>query len=169
MRTSDDFGHEAVIAALGRALQFMRLLWAVDHALQRASKRMARSLGVTGPQRLVIRIIGRSPGISAGLLAKTLHVHPSTLTGILARLEGQALVRRRHDSADGRRVLLSLTPKGRNLDVATSGTIEAAVARALRRVPANQVAIVRKFLSGLARALQETRPGSRRRAGRSAP
>ncbi len=168
MRTSDDFGHEAVIAALGPALQFMRLLWAVDHALQRASKRMARSLGVTGPQRLVIRIIGRSPGISAGLLAKILHVHPSTLTGILERLEGHALVRRRHDSADGRRVLLSLTPKGRNFDVAASGTIEAAVARALRRVPATEVVIVREFMAGLAQALQENRPGLRRRARRSA-
>ena len=65
----------------------MRLLWAVDHGLQRRSKRMAATLGVTGPQRLVIRIVGRFPGISAGRLASILHLHPSTLTGILRRLE----------------------------------------------------------------------------------
>jgi len=107
MRTSGDFGDEAAIADLGPVLQFMRLLWGVDHALQRASKHMARSLGVTGPQRLVIRIIGRSPGISAGLLARILHVHPSTLTGVIERLERHALLRRRHDPTDGRRVPLT--------------------------------------------------------------
>jgi DNA-binding MarR family transcriptional regulator len=168
MRSSDVVGYEAAIEALGPVLQFMRLLWAVDHALQRTSKRMARSLGVTGPQRLVIRVIGRSPGISAGLLAKILHVHPSTLTGILERLERQALVRPRYDRADGRRILLSLTPKGRNFDVATSGTVEAAVARALRKVPATKLMIIREFMSVLAQALQEARPGARPFAKESA-
>ena len=46
---------------LGETVEFLRLVWAVDHALQTTSKRMARSLGVTGPQRLVVRIVGRVP------------------------------------------------------------------------------------------------------------
>ena len=72
---------------LGEQLEFMRLLWAIDHGLQTRSKRMAAALGVTGPQRLVIRIVGRFPGVSAGQLARILHLDPSTLTGILRRLE----------------------------------------------------------------------------------
>src|SRR5206468_4578402 len=64
---------------LGAVLDFMRLLWAVDHALQSASKRMEATFGVTGPQRLVVRIVGRFPGIAAGRVAQILHVHPSTL------------------------------------------------------------------------------------------
>ena len=63
----------------------MRLLWAVDHGLQTRSKRMAVGLGITGPQRLVLRIVGRFPGISAGQLSRILHLDPSTLTGILRR------------------------------------------------------------------------------------
>jgi MarR family transcriptional regulator, organic hydroperoxide resistance regulator len=43
---------------LPNVLQFMQLLWAVDHGLQRASKGMLRRLGVTGPQRLALRLIG---------------------------------------------------------------------------------------------------------------
>jgi len=41
---------------VGDAIDFLRLIWAVDHALQRRSKSMAATLGITGPQRLVIRI-----------------------------------------------------------------------------------------------------------------
>jgi hypothetical protein len=70
-------------------LQFMQLLWAIVHALQKTSKRMSAELGVTGPQRLVLRVVGLSPGISAGRLAAVLRLHPSALTGILQRLLNQ--------------------------------------------------------------------------------
>ena len=41
-----------------------RLLWAVDHGVRRRSKQMAATLGVTGPQRLVIRLAARYPQAS---------------------------------------------------------------------------------------------------------
>ena len=69
--------------SLGDVLEFMRTLWALDHGLQLRSKRMERHLGITGPQRLVLRIVGRFPGISAGEVASIMEVHPSTLTGVL--------------------------------------------------------------------------------------
>src|SRR6185503_5031233 len=71
---------------LGEALEFMRVLWQLDHSLRRSSKSMESTLGVTGPQRLVIRMVGRFPGLAAGDLASLLHVDPSSLTGILERL-----------------------------------------------------------------------------------
>ncbi len=119
---------------LGPVLDFMRALWALDHALQTASKRMETTVGVTAPQRLVLRIVGRFPGTSAGEVAEILHLHPSTLTGILRRLEERRLLARRPDPADGRRAMLRLTPRGRELDGLRSGTVEAAVRRALRRM-----------------------------------
>ena len=51
---------------LGQVLEFMQALWAVDHELQSSSKRQEAQTGVTGPQRLVIRMVGRFPGIAAG-------------------------------------------------------------------------------------------------------
>lgn len=124
---------------LGPVLDFMRALWALDHALQRASKRMEGTLGVTAPQRLVLRIVGRFPLASAGEVAEVLHLHPSTLTGILRRLEERGMVARLADPADGRRALLRLTVKGRKLDQLRDGTVEAAVRRALGRLPASTV------------------------------
>jgi DNA-binding MarR family transcriptional regulator len=132
----------------------MALIWEVEHALQRISKRMEATIGVTGRQRLVIRIVGRFPGISAGHLAGLLHVHPSTLTGVLKRLERRGLVRRRRDPRDGRRSMLGLTARGRLLDVETGGTVEAAIRNTLERTSRGKVQAAREVLARVARALE---------------
>jgi MarR family transcriptional regulator, organic hydroperoxide resistance regulator len=142
---------------VGDALGFLRLVWALDHSLQRASKRMFASTGVTGPQRLVIRIVGRFPGILAVQLADILHVHPSTLSSILARLTGQGLITRRPDPKDRRRMQLGLTSAGRAIDVGSAHTIEGAVERALERLPAEKVRHAADVLAELVRSLEETR------------
>jgi DNA-binding MarR family transcriptional regulator len=139
---------------LGPVLDFLRLIWGIDHALQRTSKQMETRLGITGPQRLVIRIVGRFPGLPAGKLAALLHLHQSTLTGILKRLEARGLLRRQADPRDGRRALLGLTPKGRQLDVTTSGPIETAIASALAMLPNEKIEVSREVLVVLRDALE---------------
>jgi MarR family transcriptional regulator, organic hydroperoxide resistance regulator len=138
---------------LGEVLDFMRLIWALDHSLQKASKRMNATIGVTGPQRLVIRILARFPGIAAGQVARLLHVHPSTLTGVLKRLEREGLIRRRPDPSDGRRASLGITDRGRRVDAVRAGTVEAAVRRVLSNTPRAKVATARQLLITLAEAL----------------
>src|SRR5262245_59584466 len=49
---------------LGSVLDFMRLLWKMNHELESLSKRLVATAGVTGPQRLVVRIVGRRPDIA---------------------------------------------------------------------------------------------------------
>jgi DNA-binding MarR family transcriptional regulator len=140
---------------LGGVLEFMRVIWALDHGLQRMSKRLEGELGVTGPQRLVLRIVGRVPGISAGDLARVLHVHPSTLTGVLRRLESRGLVTREPDPSDGRRALLHLSPKGRKLDVSQEGTVESVVKRVLGRTPPARADATREVLATLTSQLEK--------------
>jgi MarR family transcriptional regulator, organic hydroperoxide resistance regulator len=120
-------------ALAGDTLQFMQRLWQLVHALDVASKRMARTLGVTGPQRLVVRIVGLHPGITAQAISTTLGMHPSTLTGVLARLEQRGVLARAVDPNDRRRARFRLTAAGRAIDGARKGTVEAAVRRALGR------------------------------------
>ncbi|MDQ3337474.1 MAG: MarR family transcriptional regulator [Myxococcota bacterium] len=124
----------------------MQRLWALTHALEVRSKKMAKTLGVTGPQRLVIRLIGQTPGLSARDIAQTLGLHPSTLTGILARLETQALIRRTVDGTDRRRAQFDLTTGGKRIDKERKGTVEAAVRRALTRVSPTVIANTAELL-----------------------
>ncbi len=138
---------------LGEVIEFMRLLWAVDHGLSASSKQMDTLFGVTGPQRLVIRIVGGHPGIAAGRIAEILHVHPSTLTGVLGRLVDRGLLVRKPDPNDGRRALFDLTAPGAKLDQLRSGTIEAKVRRALGRAGARDLSAARSVLKLLADAL----------------
>jgi DNA-binding MarR family transcriptional regulator len=138
---------------LGEVLEFMRLLWAVDHGLQSTSKRMESTLGLTGPQRLVVRLVGRFPGITAGTLAQILHVHPSTLTGVLKRLEKRGLLERKADPLDGRKALFALTEAGRTLDIPSEGTVESAVQRVLSRMSRTRILCTQDVLTALAQEL----------------
>ena len=147
-------GAAAITRRLGRVLEFMRQLWAVDQALQSTSKWMETRLGDTGPQRLVIRMIGCFPGVSAGALADLLHVHPSTLTGVLRRLTERGAIRRTADPRDSRRALFWLTARGRRVDRLRSGTVEAAITRALANVPARNRAAARSMLARVALELE---------------
>jgi DNA-binding MarR family transcriptional regulator len=156
-------------ADLDPVLRFMRLMWSVDHGLHKVSKRMASSIGLTGPQRLAVRIIGRTPGMAAGELASLMHLDPSTVTGILRRLEKARVITRRADPGDARRMQLTLTPRGREIDRRSAGTIEAAVRRALASVPPPQVEAASQVLAALASQLmngQPAEPARERRAPR---
>lgn len=144
---------EVTPAALGTALDFMRLLWSVDHGLDRRSKRMEAELGVTGVQRMVIRLIGRFPDVSAGRLAELLHVHPSTLTGVLKRLTDRGFIGREKDPHDARRSKFVLLPEGQRIDATQAGTVEAATRRALARIPPEAIDAARTVLSAVAEEL----------------
>lgn len=147
---------------LGDALAFMQLLWAVAHGLESSSKRMHAELGVTGPQRLVLRIVGHYERIGAGQLAEVLHIHPSSLTGMLKRLEEAELLRRESDPFDRRRALLALTKRGQRLNDRRDGTIESAVARALTKVSKDRVEAAKTVLKAIAAALEADGGAERR-------
>ncbi len=132
----------------------MRTLWALDHGLVKASKDMRRRMGVTGPQRMVIRIVGRYPGIAAGELAAVLHLHPSTLTGVLKRLVGRGLLARRTDERDARRAVLTLTGRGKALARPRAGTVEARVRSALGGLERRDIATAESVLRAIARRMQ---------------
>jgi DNA-binding MarR family transcriptional regulator len=123
----------------GETLQFMQRMWDFVHALDVRSKRMMSTIGVTGPQRLVIRLVGQNPGQTASNIATTLGKHPSTLTGVLARLEERGLILRESDPNDRRRARFTLTAAGKRVDKERKGTVEAATRRALGRVDSSAI------------------------------
>jgi DNA-binding MarR family transcriptional regulator len=148
--------------ALPDVLQFMQLLWAVVHGLERTSKRMSADIGVTGPQRLVLRVVGLFPGVSAGDLATILHVHPSTLTGVLQRLVAQRLLVRAADVRDRRRAVLRLTRQGARANAVRHGTVESVVAGVFPGITDHDRAATRRVLERLAAHLESSAPGPAR-------
>lgn len=139
---------------LGPALDFLERTWRVNHAMQRVSNRMARDLGLTGPQRLVVRCIGKYPGIPASQLATILHLDRGTISSALNRLEKRGLIERRADPGDGRRVTLGLTREGRAIDLPTAHTIEDSVEQLLAKVSDSDRQATMRVLAMLAEALE---------------
>lgn len=140
--------------ALDPTLDFMRLLWRIEHGLQSRSKQMEAAIGITGPQRLVLRIVDRFPALSAGELAHIVRLHPSTITGIVQRLVDKGLLGRTPDRADRRRIQLRVRPGARPFTRRSPTTIELAVTRALAGVPTAHVRHTRSVLTALADALE---------------
>lgn len=155
MSTATDATQETEeVARFPDVLQFMQLLWAVVHGLERISKRMTGEIGITGPQRLVLRVVGLFPGMSAGDLATVLHVHPSTLTGVLHRLVAQRLLTRSDDPRDRRRAVLRLTKSGARVNALRAGTVEAAIAQALEGISDRDRLATKRVLERLAEHLE---------------
>lgn len=138
---------------LGPVLGFMRTLWAMEHGLNRRSKEMNRRFGVTGPQRLVIRVLSQLGPISPGELAKVLHLHPASVTRLALTLERRRMVRRRGVPHDRRRILLELAPGADRAKGAAAGIIEGLVRDALAAASKREVAVARRLLEQLSERL----------------
>jgi MarR family transcriptional regulator, organic hydroperoxide resistance regulator len=140
---------------LDPVLDFMRLLSSIEHGLQRMSKRMETELGITGPQRLVLRVVGGFPDLSAGELAHIVRLHPSTITSILRRLVERGLLERRRDPGDSRRARLRLKPAALPYTRTANGTVENAATLALTHAGTSNVMGARKVLMSVAHGLNQ--------------
>jgi len=145
--------------ALGPNLDFMRSLWRLNHAFERLSRRMVATFGVTAQQRMIIRCVGKYPGMTATQLARHFHLDAGTVSTALARLERKGLLERRRAARDRRRLTLGLTAQGRSVD-AVAGTSERAYERLLNAVSADDIArsggVLQAFSELLDRELHES-------------
>jgi DNA-binding MarR family transcriptional regulator len=148
-------------ASLGPVLEFMRFLWALDHAVSTRAKKVGTRFGITATQRLVIRIVGQCPGRSAGMISGVLHIHPSTLTPVLQQLVDRGIVRRTTDPGDRRRAVLWLTARGERIDAASASELDERVRVALSRLSPSEMFHARRVLQVIAEALGESDAGAR--------
>lgn len=141
------------------ALDFMRELWQLNHALERVSKRMEVQLGITAQQRMLVRIIGRVPGITSAELARQVHLDPGTISIAIGRLDKKGLLARKKNPDDRRVTHLHLSPKGKRLDQPAKATVELAVQGLLDATPSRSVTTAKAMLADLTRRLEAEAAG----------
>ncbi|MDS9466557.1 MarR family transcriptional regulator [Paracoccus sp. MBLB3053] len=104
---------EAEIPGLDDQLCFAT--YSAGLAFNRVYRHQLDRLGLTFPQYLVMLALWDRDGVTIGQLGEKLFLETNTLTPMLKRLESMGLLSRQRDSADERRVLISLTDKGRDM------------------------------------------------------
>jgi DNA-binding MarR family transcriptional regulator len=131
---------------------------ATGFAFNRVYRRPLRRLGLTYPQYLVMVALWEEEGIPVGRLGERLSLDTSTLTPLLKRLERLGLVTRLRSDADERRVMVTLTNKGRDMRQEA-----ARVARCI----AEGAGLTGAALTRLTREIQELRSNLERAAAKA--
>lgn len=95
--------------------EIMQSLRRIFKAIHDYSFEVSDKFGITGPQLWALNTISKNEGLPLGELSKKMYLGPSTITGLIDRLEKRGYVVRNRDQRDRRVVKILLTPKGKAL------------------------------------------------------
>lgn len=90
--------------------------YTVSRLITQAYRPLLGRLGVTYPQYLVLLVLWEQDGQPVNDIAKRLYLETNTMTPLLKRMEQEGLVTRHAGEQDSRKVIVSLTEKGRSLE-----------------------------------------------------
>jgi DNA-binding MarR family transcriptional regulator len=131
-------------------------LYTASRAVVRAYGPLLEASGLTYPQYITMLVLWEDPERSrpVGELGERLHLDSGTLTPLLKRLAALGYVTRSRDTADERRVLVTLTPEGLALRDELSAVPEALLA--CLGMPAGDAGALRDRLTALTASLEAT-------------
>jgi homoprotocatechuate degradation regulator HpaR len=102
-----------------------RLLLQARESVMAHTRPSLRGHGLSDQQWRVLRVLGEHGTVETGRVAREAYILGPSLTGVLARMERDGLVRRERDPADQRRTVVEATARGLKLVEKLSHTIEA--------------------------------------------
>jgi len=102
-----------------------RLLLQARESVMAHTRPSLREHGLSDQQWRVLRVLGEHGTAETGRVAREAYILGPSLTGVLARMERDGLIRRERDPADQRRTVVEATPKGLKLVDRLSHTVEA--------------------------------------------
>src|SRR3954471_11234825 len=102
-----------------------RLLLQAREAVMAHTRPSLRGHGLSDQQWRVLRVLGEHGTVETGRVAREAFILGPSLTGVLARMERDGLVRRERDPEDQRRTAVEATAKGAKMVERLSGNVEA--------------------------------------------
>ena len=88
------------MSALSLEDQVIVALRRITRAIDLHSRGLMQEFGLTAPQLAALQAVQRLQPITAGALARSIHLSQATITGILSRLERRDLISRARSDAD---------------------------------------------------------------------
>ena len=95
--------------------QFCFPVYAASRLITRAYQPLLEKLQLTYPQYLVLMILWENDHVSVNDISRRLILNTNTVTPLLKRMEKQGLISRKRSETDERKMIVSLSDKGRHL------------------------------------------------------
>lgn len=92
-------------------------LYAASWLVIQAYRPHLEKLGITYPQYLVMMVLWETDSITVNEITHRLILNTNTVTPILKRMEAQGIITRQRSEEDERKVIVTLTPKGKQLQI----------------------------------------------------
>lgn len=116
-------------------LRILTALRRIIRSVELYSKHLSATNRITAPQLVcLLTVIARGP-VTATAISREVHLSPSTVVGILDRLEEKGLITRTRMRDDRRLVRVTATPAGVALAEAAPSPLQQALASALNGLP----------------------------------
>jgi len=114
--------------------EIMQSLRRIIKSLQDYYQEVSENFGVTGPQLWALKTISHHDSLSLSELSQKMYLHPSTMTGVIDRLEKKGYVKRNRNQGDRRVVCVALTAKGKGLVSRAPNPIQGKMIYGLRKL-----------------------------------
>lgn len=132
--------------AISNTVQGLRRIF---KAVQDYSQDVSHRFGITGPQLWALKTISQTDGLSLSELSKKMYLHPSTVTGVVDRLENKGFVVRERTSPDRRVIRLRLTAEGHNLMKNAPSSTQGKLIHGLRKLKKTELEAICKAVQKL--------------------
>lgn len=116
-------------------LRILQALRRIIRAVDLHSHKLSTQHKITGPQLACLMIIKEAGALTSSNLAKRAYLSPSTVVGIIDRLEEKGLVDRNRSSVDRRQVHISTTDRGEKLLADAPSLLQDTLVNALVELP----------------------------------
>jgi DNA-binding MarR family transcriptional regulator len=130
-------------------LRIFQSLRRIIRAIEIHSQKLSHDHQITGPQLGCLLALKQHGALTTTRLAHTVFLSPSTVVGIVDRLEEKGLVSRLRSTTDRRQVQIGLTEAGNQLADNAPSPLQATLAGGLQNLPALELVSITLALDKL--------------------
>jgi DNA-binding MarR family transcriptional regulator len=134
-RNVEDLTALPAIPASRYELRILQALRRIVRNIEIHSHRLGQKHQITGPQLACLLAVIENGPLTVTALSDQVFLSPSTVVGIVDRLESKRLLKRKRSSRDRRKVLVVTTETGRRLAEEAPTLLQHALAEKFKKLP----------------------------------
>lgn len=135
-------------------LLVLKSLRRIIRALDLYSRKLKSVYGLTVPQLVCLSAIAKEGPMSSIELSQQAQLSPSTIVGILDRLQKMGLITRERSVTDRRLVMLTTTDRGKEVVAGAPSPLQDSLTRGLQDLPPSEQEAIARSLGRVVELLQ---------------